>query len=241
MNWYLRNCKIASITFSPSGARKISQPMDMESLGNDIMRFADRAGITNIMVEPDGGYEWGPTGIMNFYLLTTDGDRNPLPANQRASGQDVINLVNQYIADKAGTFEMEVMQVDTSQSRPDTRVVRVNVSKNETQDYSEVPEVNIANDNATALIELLNSVGLALSPHSGSFSADDYKRVRPVISDTLRSMFSRGHEEEKEEGKPAYIEFGLSPDMIEGYLQRLDQIVAWMEQQQIPQRVISYG
>ena len=143
--------------------------------------------------------------------------------------------------------------------------VRVDVISNDTGEIAEIPQMNISNANAHQLLNMLSTFGIEVDPQeaSGSFPADSYVLARQLIGKEAIQDFTRPYEEsrgmgglmqdlgvsedpdsyeqEQEPSGPNVYSFGLGADRISDYLVELDKMVAWLDQNQVPDRTIIFA
>lgn len=191
MNWYLRYLtaglfKKASITFVLEGSHKIAQPMDLLNLCSDFTNFIYyrgklandrfRPGMTDI--EPDGSSDYsGPTGTINVYVKHND-EISEYP-----------KAIKAWIADKAQEgYQIECnMQPEQSRSRHG-QVFRVNIIKNPSTEYPRIPEINMSNANAYAMLRLLGlATGDSMEDCVGRIGLEDLKnRIKAVSQEQMQ-------------------------------------------------------
>jgi hypothetical protein len=178
-NWITAHCKFASVTFSPAGSYKVSRPKDLEAIASEMARVGHDKGVLG-KIDPNeimaDGLETGKfTGTINVYL------------SDKESATSVRALVEAFNLDQAGTIEVVLSKVERSKSTGGL-VARVEVARNETAGYEEVPEANMANGNARMVLELLSEHGLPVDPKDlmGSFTVDDYWLARNLVSEEAK-------------------------------------------------------
>ena len=221
MNWYnyfkkISFVKTASITFSLEDAWKISQPKNLLDLCHDFLNFIHygaklsndrfRPGMTDI--EPDtsssdfGGY----TGVINFYVKQDD-DINEYP-----------KAINAWIEDKAieGYRITYSNKPEQSKSR-NSKVFRINILHNPSEDYNVIPELNLANGNAMAILRLLGLSAGMEDDYSGKIDLNDLRRRIEAVSK---------EEMQKEVTPPGYLSDHANMDMNRGLID-IDEADQW--------------
>lgn len=254
MNWYKKAKfdKRASVSFWPAGSDKISQPMTVSDICNEMIRygwyvgkiFREGQGMYHDTISPDGDDYFEHLGIINIYVpesfsaRTDEGEfyRENIPVQQRLNEKQVQTLVKEFNDHMAGLVVLGDPKEDMSSGG---RVVyRVQVLENSTKDLEQVPEMNMANSNAKAILEILAQHGLNVTPseYAGAFSVDEYLGARQLMIDETLEQHERPETEESN-----MFGFGLSLDKINAYLDGLDQLAAWIRQNNLPDQKIVFG
>jgi predicted kinase len=197
--------KFASVTFYPSGGEKVAQPKTTLNIATELVSFSHKSGILPEGarlymddVDPDGD-DWNEsTGILNFYLMTKkfkDGEWVSLDASSRIRPSHVVEIIKMWNENNPG-IQMNAMTVDESRVRG-VPTVRIEVLSNDTEGIEEIPQMSIANENASQLLNMLSTFGVEVAPtdEAGSFSADVYKRVRQSITTEAMQDFTRPGED----------------------------------------------
>lgn len=266
MNWYRKiasKIKIASVTFSPSGSYKMSQPMDMLGIASDMLQFghyqSDLLKDTGVMmndITPDGDYHFQPTGVMNFYIpifktvdnpkydqeqgWTDDNEmyiRQAIPENLQMTEQRIRQFVDGYNQHKMGDVVAQFDRMDIS-NMSGKAVARINVVENKTTEIEPIPEVQMANGNYFEVAKLLKKHGVPIEPeeYGGQFTVDEYIGARQLMQDSEIEKHTRP---EYQEGN--MYDAGLPFEQIEDYFTRLDQMAAWIQKSQLPDQTIAFG
>ena len=256
MNWYKQSSlhKKASVTFWPSGTDKISEPLILLDICHEITQYGWYVGkifrqgqaMSMDMVEPsqDSSFD-APTGIIDIFVPTKRHITDPIsgkyawediPVDERFSEEQAQLLINGFNEHKAGSVVLGPPQEELSPGG--TIVYKTEVLENNTVDLERIPEINLANDNAKSLLEILQKHGLDVMPseYAGSFNVDDYLGARQLMIDDTLKQYERP---ESQEGN--MIGFGLNLNRIQAYLDGLDQIANWIKSNNLPKQEISFG
>jgi len=186
MSWYKRAklaswLKKASITFSLNDAYKIAQPKNMSDLSRDMMNFMHyknntyKPGFNDI--SPDGDDYDKFEGTINVYVP------------QGTSTEEVKKAILAYIEDiQVEGYKMSI-KLDTS-NLTNSYVFRVNVSENPTKNLPQIPDINMANGNAAAIMRLVG-----LDDSSGSIGLNDLKKRIIAVSqeEMKKEVIEPGH------------------------------------------------
>ena len=187
MNWYHRLktsswLKSASVTFFLDEAYRIAQPKDMLSLCTEMSNFFRKNGLTTqtfnpdpyMGITPDGNDFDQMTGTINLYVPQKDWSTFDKNEYEKA--------IQAYIDEKSiEGFQMQ-SHLDKS-NMTGGPVYRIRVAVNGSEKYPQIPEVNMANGNAAAILRLL---GLSNEP-SGSIDLLDLKnRINAVSQESMQ-------------------------------------------------------
>jgi len=238
MNWFK---KIASVTFSISDSHKIAQPMDLMNIASDLVEFVffvkGLKGLNirydHIVPDMSSSDISAPKGIINFYL-----------SDPRLTLDFVKMLVNDYNKHKDPHIALEVLKEEKSGIMK-YNVVRINVVKNDTIEFEHLPEFNIANSNAIALLTLLSHYGMPVKDESvGDLDVDILEqvlnRIDAIDYDVLDS-YTQDLEESIGEHGAISIDLGRSKEQLERYLSSLKSMVSYIRQSNMPNAEIQYG
>ncbi len=175
MSWYKiaklsRWIKTASITFSLNDAYKISQPKNMLDLSFDIFSFINKKVLAPQKspmsindISPDGDDYDKMTGTINVYVF----DESNL--------KEIENIVKSIIEEYSQYGFVMNYKIDNSRSG--RKVFRLNVTENPTINYPELPEINMANDNALSIMRLIG-----LNGYTGRESLSEIKKRILAVS-----------------------------------------------------------
>ena len=240
MNWYK---KLASVTFWIADSDKISQPMNVLDICHDFSKFiyyeaniGKNSGIKYENVEPDTSRTSfnTPLGYINFYLHNTNVDK-----------QFVEQAVGMYNQSRLGKLKLRSHGENASASLKGN-VIRIEVIENETVNFSEVPEINLSNSNATVLLDLLlqEGVGSASGGVDGKLNVNELKNAIADIEANdyiLQSYTQQPSVEKGLPGQPTMYEGGRNVGQFKRYFEILKQMIDYIEQNNMPNRFISYG
>ena len=215
MNWLQ---KIASVTFSIADSYKISQPRTIfyiasymnywahdnvpKELCADVPEIIALDGLEDID-KPTGGINW-------YYKEDSEESRRYIEMYIKQYEQE--ELIPLGI-----NFSPEI-KFETSKMYK-TPVARIRVVKNDTFQRDRLPELNVSNQNASALLKLL---GIRSEP-SGSIDASELLSRILENRDKVDS-YTRFDRTEVEPGKNTNIMFGLSRDQLIQYLNILEKM-----------------
>jgi len=194
MNWYNRlkfaaMQKIASVTFYISGSHGIAKPIDMISFPNEFLLFINNVHgeilYSDVQIDEEGDV-FAPTG--DFFVFMTK--------ENKLAEQNIDKLIQMW---NKSNPEIQLKFIDVRihenyQTKEKTPYAVISVTKNETVNRERVPELNVANDNAKQLVELLQSAGVPMEGedhYGGSFDAMAYKRSRPLIDKQMIEIYTR--------------------------------------------------
>tara|TARA_Y100000310_G_scaffold55023_1_gene50439 strand:+ start:19701 stop:20432 length:732 start_codon:yes stop_codon:yes gene_type:complete len=243
MNWYKKAklVKVASVTFWVEGSQDISQPMHKLDICHDLSNFV----FYEMKIGQQFGFQWddfdpdissgdfdAPTGPINIYL------RNP-----NIKEGIVKNIIDEYNNYKFGSIKLKFIEINKSGVREDVNVARVLIEENNTVESEQLPEMNIANDNSMALIQLLNNEGMSnLDPYGGTINADELKAAISNIesNDFIIDTYTQ-EPGEVEGGIGKAYDFGRSYEQLKRYINRLKEMINYIEVNNLPIRQINYG
>lgn len=208
--------KLASITFTINDAHRISQPKTVSDLSVDLSNFArEKYGISGSLydLQPDGFDDQNMTGTINWYIRP-----------ETVSEDKQLEIINAWIADKNITgyqFKVRGPEISgqsqwNSEAAEDLKVFRIDVLVNGSEDYTQIPELNVSNNNAVAVLGMLNIP----FNYAGTM---DLRRVRSKLA-TLTEAKMREFTQEDEIDGP-HISFGRDLDRLQRYVVELTKIV----------------
>jgi hypothetical protein len=248
MHWYARSNpfrKLASVTFYVGdGAQKIAQPQTILDLCHDLSKHfyygtKIEHGAMPLMndIAPDGyGFDQFE-GTMNVYPNTRD--MPPENASDelarewwtlseeeksRHGGRKIDNsleammpVIDEWIGLKEAEGYVIEKRMDTS-NMTNGPVLRIEIKENASKEYEQIPEVNMNNENAAAVIR---SMGLLPEP-SGTIDVDT---LLYMINSVEQQDMIRHTKEDKvhydEEGNPNMFEYGRDENYIDMRIQQL--------------------
>jgi len=242
MNWYKKaQFKTASVSFWIEGSDKIAQPMNKLDICYDLSRFifyeleiGQKLGLTWQDIDPDisNSSPFEGTGQINIYL------KNPI-----IKEGIIKNIIDQYNEYKAGMIILQFLEINQSGISA-INTARILISKNETQSLSHIPEMNLSNYNADALLNLLSNEGMEeLDTIGGSLNVSILKDIINKIEqdDYVINTYTEEPSEEHIENGPSLYHGGRSSEQFSEYLYILKEMIAFMERNNLPNGTINYG
>jgi len=215
MNWLQ---KTSSVTFSIADSYKISQPRTIFYIASYMNYWAhdnvpkELCADVPEVIALDGLEDMDkPTGVINWYYKE----------DSEESRRYIEMYIKQYEQEEliplGINFSPEI-KFETSKMYK-TPVARIRVVKNDTFQRDRLPELNVSNQNASALLKLL---GIKSEP-SGSIDAGE---LQSRISESINKVdkFVRPDTIEEKPGKNTIMVFGLYPDQLMQYLYILDKM-----------------
>jgi len=216
MNWLQ---KLASVTFSLEGSHKISQPKDIMGLSYELQKYAsEKAGfyIDYHSIAPDGDYFSEMEGVINWYVSDN------IPEEQQ------VQIIQQWIQEmQLMDYEMKFTGPEISGMTEDPenpiKVYRIHVLKNGSEDYLEIPEMNLANTNAE---DLMRSLGLEFD-WTGSIDLQELKTKLEMFTPWDQQELIREPTQEGDFNEPGPVVYdgGRSEDQVSRYIDGLGEIV----------------
>jgi len=249
INWYKKSSfnKRASVDFFLSGVDKISKPMTVLDICNEMLKygsytgknFNEGQGIHIETISPDGNDSFNWTGTINIYVPDSrsgDDGWQDIPEEERLKEDQVKDLVKGYNSYKQGIV-LGYPTKDVS-NMTGGNVYRIQVIRNETKDLEQIPTLNVSNMNASAFLKLLKFHGIDVDAeeYSGSFSGEEYIGARQLMSDDTLKQFQRDAESEGN-----MYQGQLSLGMLRRYMEVLDSMVEWAQRNDIPVQEIMFG
>jgi len=239
MNWFK---KIASVTFWIEDSDKISQPMNLLDICSDISNFiyyeakiGKDTGIRFDHIEPDTSRSQfdAPMGYINFYLHKTNIDI-----------EYIKRVIDMYNKSRMGKIKIMVHQEEQSRARKGN-VIRLEVIENDTVNYEEVPDINLSNENARALLKLLGDEGISNISNDlmGQLNINELKQAISDIeaNDYVIQTYTQESSIERGEQGATMYQGGRSIEQFRRYFEVLKQMISYVEQNNIPNRFINYG
>jgi len=242
-NWYKKAFinKFASVTYWIEGSDKISQPMSKGDISNDLARFVfddlqlgQRLGFTYQDFDPDmsEGNISDSLGNISIYL------KNP---NIKAG--IIENILDKYNQHKQ-MIHLTLLNINQSGIDPSLNAARISIDKNDTVESEQLPTMNLSNSNSSALLQLLQNEGVeGLDPYGGVIPIDTLKQALNNIeqNDFMLNTYTQEPTEESEEGKATVMDFGRSYEQISRYINGLKEMIAYVDNNNLPVREINYG
>ena len=241
MNWFKKTASVTSVTFSISDSHKIAQPMDLMNISSDLVEFIFFVkGLKGLNIKYDhivpdmsSSNMSAPKGIINFYL-----------SDPRLTLDFVKMLIDDYNQYKDPDIVLEVLKEEKSGIMK-FNVVRINVVKNDTFKLERLPEFNIANSNAIALLTLLSHFGMPVQDQSvGDLDVDILEQVLnriDAIEYDILDNYTQEIEETVGEHGSTTIDLGRSKEQLERYLSSLKSMVRYVRQSNMPNAEIQYS
>ena len=239
MNWFK---KIASVTFSIADTDKVSQPMNLLDICSDISNFiyyeakiGKDTGIKFDHIEPDTSRSQfdAPLGYINFYLHKTNVDI-----------EYIKRAIEMYNQSRMGKIKIAVHQEDQSGVRKGN-VIRLEVIENDTVNYEEIPDMNLSNENARALLKLLGDEGVSnvSDELGGQLNINEVKQAILDIEANgyVIQTYTQKPMMEEGEGGSSFYQGGRSIEQFRRYFETLKQMIDYVEQNNISNRFINYG
>lgn len=220
MNWYrlIKTSslhKIASVTFSLDEAYRIAQPKNILSLCSEMVQFFHKAKIITKTfnpnyitgVTPDGDDFDQMTGTINLYVPKQDW--------QTFNRSEYEAAIQSYIHEKNVEGYRIEAKLGTS-NMTGGPVYRIQVIVNGSEQYPVIPEINMANGNAAAILRLL---GL---PDEPSGSVDLQTLLNRINSISQEEM-------QRETVEPGHINPNVEFDIFSGNFNE-DPADAWKQE-----------
>ena len=219
MNWFK---KIASVTFQPVDAYKMSQPMDEYEIASDFDFFV------RDLVKQD---EYMRNAISDPVDVGVRDDVITLRTRQPLDDKYVSYIADMYEKKMNGDVGFGFCIYV-----PDQEAVYFEIDVNKTLEREEIPQMNLANSNAAALMEFLKKNGLVFEGESydGSFNVQAYQSAR-----SNNSSYDSQLREEETDGNST--DFGLGPEQFERYLTELDRMCSWIQSNNLPDQTITFS
>lgn len=218
MNWLE---KIATITFSLGGSHKISRPKTVDDLGYDLLKFVhekygDFMGTHDI--GSDGDDLGKMTGKINWYVS----DKVPEDQQMRIMQEWIQEMsLMDYQMQISGPERSGMNNWNPDPNKPDLMVYRIHVLQNGSEDYMQIPEMNMANSNAH---DVMNAIGVQFD-WTGSVALNELQTKLEMFTPYHQQELIREPEHSQEEGKVQMIDFGRDEDRVERYIGGLRRMV----------------
>ena len=209
--------KQAGISFFLADSHKISQPKNIMQLSTDLSGWVREQGYdaSHYTVTPDGDDFDKLQGTINWYI-------SPKVLDENTQAQLAMGWIKEQ---KLMDFEINLRGPEISGlSSADEvlKVYRLDIIKNGTAEYLQIPEIHLSNANAYNLLSALNLP----QEYSGSVSLSDLRQRLALLTETKMRDFTRDPENEyNDHGDLRYSDPGTPIDQIKGYISALHQIV----------------
>ncbi len=217
MNWLQ---KIASISFWLDGSQKISQPKDVMALSYDLQKFVhvQTGKMMDIhTIQPDGDMS-DLTGTINWYVTKFISEEEQLKVMQEWIAEQ---QMMDYQIKVRGPERSGMNDWNPDENNPEMMVYRLDVIKNGSADHMEIPEMNISNTNAQAVMDAL---GVQFD-WSGSVDLNEMKTKLEMFTPYQQQELIQAPEYSGEEGKVQMYDAGRDEDRVERYIGGFRQIV----------------
>lgn len=202
MNWLQ---KISGVIFRLEDAHKIAQPKGILALASALSDWAN-SHVPRSLLLPNGidadGFDYGPTGTINWYFNTEE-------------GKDIPMYAKQWIDDELVGYETNIRGPEKSGSR-DAQVWRIDILSNPTVEYARIPEMMVSNDNTKLLMGMLNIP----FDWSGEMDLRELRGMLARVTESQMREFERDTEV-----SPGSYEFGVDTEQLQRYIQNLTRIV----------------
>lgn len=255
MTWYKKAKfnKKASVSFYIEDAQKIAEPMDIFKIAMDLEEFMQ----TQLLQEGESigsrlGIPWSVVQVGSLAPHYTDEDIHkgdifigPLEfwlPDTNITEEMVRYIINQYNEYRYGTVVLSLDNIETQ--KDGQRIAHISIVENDTQDYTRVPSMNVSQDNAIALLQMLRNEGVNVSDDmAGYLDIDELSQAIQQIENNeyMIETYTRPTYEQTEDDKPRYTDFGVAQDQIMGYLQGLKQMINYIRDNDLPNNKIGYA
>ena len=240
MNWY-KKIRIASVTFSVEGSNEIAQPLHSLDVCHELINFiwyklgvGGKTGLKMNNIEPDTSetsYN-DPLGRINIYMTP------------ETSEEEIRYIIDQYNQYKAGDIKLKFLGISESGigRGPTARII---ISENKTTEMEELPEMNVANGNAFAIIQMLANEGLNIDPneYGGVINIDELETIINKLEQEeylVQPYVQEPTEEIGEQGATIYDQ-GRSYEQLSRYIDKLKEMINYIKINNLPNRNINYG
>lgn len=169
---------------------------------------------TLAFIQPDGDDLDDMTGTINWYVTDRISEEQQRQVMQ-AWAQEMQLL--DYQISVAGP-EVSGM---SEPGQPPVMVYRVRVLNNGSEDHMQIPEMNASNTNAQAFME---SLGVPFD-YSGSIDLNEMKTKLEMFTPYGQQELIQPPEEGQGEQGARWTDMGRSEDQVQGYVDRMTQIV----------------
>lgn len=147
MSWLT---KIASVTFSIEGSHKISQPKQVSDIAHMLRDILWKQGLKEIAnyyrIQPDGYGDNDETGTVNIYL-----NENELSMLGRIKA-----IISQFITDELNTLGIQAnLRGPEKSNSTGGPVLRLDITQNDTSSIQRIPDLNMHNTGAMAILQTL--------------------------------------------------------------------------------------
>lgn len=238
MNWFKQSQsnKIASILFSIEGSFNISQPKTIGDISYDLCNFVfydigykDKLGSSFHDFDVDGDTSiFGETGIINIYLNKPEEKVRPI----------LQNIIDLYNKQNISIVMLKFLRIDESGMMKGRKVARIAVAVNNTNKLEKIPEMNLSNENAKDLIEILKFYGVQINGDAvyGYINSESLENFIDSIDDEFLHSYTQ--EDAIEENM---ISFGRTLEQMKNYLSILREMIYYINRNNLPNRNIQYN
>jgi len=169
-------------------------------------------------ISADGDDLGQMTGKINWYVT------DKVPEDQQIQiMQEWIQemLLMDYNMQISGPERSGMNDWNPDPNRPELKVYRIHVLQNGSENYMEIPEMNMANSNA---YDVMNALGVQFD-WSGSVELNELKTKLDMFNPYQQQELIREPEYSQEEDKVQMIDFGRDEDRVERYISGLRRMV----------------
>jgi len=240
MNWYkIARYVSATVNFDIDGSHQIAQPMTLGDITYNMLTFAGyelkvKVQHNSFEVDTSRSDYFGYTGYINFYLWPELG----------MDEKTAINVVKRYAEKNSHRFEIKIEGYNKSNMYK-TDVLRIAVTKNETQNYQELPSMNLANGNAMALLTVLRDRGVAVDVQglAGKIDINQLEQALSLLESNPHNLNDMTQEPsiQQNKGKATVYNGGRTLEQVQGYISGLKQMVDYIRNNNLPSQYITYG
>ncbi len=241
MNWY-KNIKIASVTFALDGTYDMAKPMHALDVCQDLVEYiwydlkiGETTGIMLNDIEPDISetHHDDPFGRINIYM------------NSKITEETIRNIIDQYNQHKTGYIKLKFLGIDKSRIR-NIDTARLIIEENETIHIEEIPTLNVANENAYAIIRMLYNEGIPIASSADLIGQIEVGALEIAIdnieqNDYMMQAYTQKPTEEINEQSGGYYDQGRSYEQLKGYLEALREMINYAKMHDLPNKIINYG
>jgi len=228
MNWYkkTKKIKIASITFSIPEVERIPQPKNLMNIMFDFFdcmwyetNIAEILGLNHMdmSISSDSSYS-DETGYFDVYITNAEKDF------LIQKGVDIYNE-NRY------GVVLKFMGIENN-------IAKILVAINETGNLPTIPFLNLSNDNARSLLDLLEDNGVFIDGDYNSGEIDAESLYYALNNIELENLHEYTQEKVEEDN---YIDFGRTNQQVINYLKTLEEMVEYINNYDMPNAIIQYG
>ncbi|MHA2279748.1 MAG: hypothetical protein ACXAC5_02475 [Promethearchaeota archaeon] len=216
MNWLQ---KISSVTFSLEESHRIAQPKTVFDLANDLNLWAHENAPRYFtegnwqVIDQDGLDTSEMTGTINWYY-----DPEKIPPSEV---ETIPDYMRQWFQEELAALgcKINIRGPEQSNAFKQLRVYRLDILNNPTEEYPEMPWMNLSNDNAQALLGMLNIPNLQGSIDLGELRARIQGLTQPHMREFTMDTTDEGM------GPGRHIDFGRELVQMMEYVVRLENMI----------------